>query len=173
MSKSAFRISGEAENDFQAVQPQEVETAPMQVGLIDGRTMHVRCDTDGLTRATVFMTETGAYLRAEERIYCLTPGVGGERYPGMTPGYSVEEKMDVMREDNMTAVPSRIALRRIVSAALARMDGDERVRAIYDNHDRQERLAALLADASADDLDTIITIITNAKERSTAAIAAE
>lgn len=173
MSKSAFRISGKPENGYSAVEPVRPEASEMSVQLIDGRTLHVSCDTDGLTRATVFMTATGAYLRAEERLYCLTPGVGGERYPGMTAGYSAEMLMDVTREGNMTAAPSAITLRRIVAGATARMDRDERVRAICDNHTREERIAAVLADASEDDLRSIATIANRALESATPAIAAE
>lgn len=173
MTRSAFRITGKAENDFSAVEPQSPDAASMTVDLIDGRTLHVDCDPDGLTRATVFMTATGAYLRAEERLYCLTPGVGGEAYPGMTPAYSVEEKMDVTREGNITAAPSHIALRRIVSAAVARMSHDERVRAICDNHSREDRLSALLSDATEDDMRMIAAIINRALSASSAAIAAE
>ena len=173
MSKSAFRISGKPENDFTSVDPVKADASPMEVGLIDGRTMHVLCDPDGLTRATFFFTATGAILRAEERLYCVCPGIAGETYPGMTPVYSAEMKMDVAREDNATAVPSVIGLRRIVKAATARMDREERVRSIYDNHTKEEQIAALCAGATDDDLQVISDFIQQAIDARTAAVAAE
>lgn len=173
MSKSAFRISGKAENDFTSVEPVKPEATAMEVQLIDGRTMHVQCDPDGLTRATFFFTATGAILRAEERLYCVCPGVGGEIYPGMTPRYSAETKMDVAREDNATAVPSHIGLRRIVKAATARMGREERVRSIYDNHTKGDQIAALCANATDDELQSIADFVHQAQSARTAAIAAE
>ncbi len=164
MKQSAFRITGKAENDFKATEGVRIERTPLSVNLIDGRSLSVDCDPFGLTRAVLFTTACGATLRAEERIYCVIPGIEKTAFPGVENRMTPEEKMAVIYEMNTVSPPHRIAIRRTVAAALSRMDPYERNEALSANFSKRELAGAVIENFTCDELMSLAASISDAME---------
>lgn len=165
MKQSAFRMTGKPANDLRATEGEHVEAVPIDIDLIDGRRLSVTCDPHGLTRAVTFTAACGAILRAEERLYCVAPGVSESSFPGVENRFTPDEKMDVVRSLNMDAVPSHIALRKIVSAALARMDALERARVLAGEFSKKELAGAVIDAFEWNELDSFAESIHSANQQ--------